>query len=101
MAPHAMPQPMQPPPAASIPGEDPAIIAQLDGEIVAHAAMWTEHRAPDGRSYFYNSKAGESVWERPQALKDLEGGLFSNTKICIQISVERISFFRELRNWME
>nr|CAD7392516.1 unnamed protein product [Timema cristinae] len=46
--------------------------SQIDPEIVAKAAEWTEHKAPDGRSYFYNAKAGESVWEKPQAMKDLE-----------------------------
>lgn len=59
--------------AASMPNEDSSIVAQLDAEIVSNASVWTEHRAPDGRSYFYNSKAGESVWEKPQALKDFEG----------------------------
>jgi len=50
-------------------GEDNS---QIDPEIVARAAEWTEHKAPDGRSYFYNNKLGESVWEKPQALKNLE-----------------------------
>lgn len=59
--------------APQTPAEDPAILAQLDSELVAAAMAWTEHRAPDGRFYYYNSKAGESVWEKPQALKDLEG----------------------------
>jgi transcription elongation regulator 1 len=45
---------------------------QIDPEIVARAAEWTEHKAPDGRSYFYNNKLGESVWEKPPALKNLE-----------------------------
>lgn len=58
--------------APQAPAEDPAILAQLDQELVASAMVWTEHRAPDGRLYYYNSKAGESVWEKPQALKDLE-----------------------------
>jgi len=29
---------------------------------------WTEHKAPDGRAYFYNSKSGASTWERPMEL---------------------------------
>lgn len=52
--------------------EDPAILAQIDQDLVASALVWTEHRAPDGRMYYYNTKAGESVWEKPQALKDFE-----------------------------
>ncbi|KAK9509007.1 hypothetical protein O3M35_006424 [Rhynocoris fuscipes] len=64
------------PPMSAVPHqmghqEDPNL-PQLDPEIVARAAEWTEHRAPDGRFYYYNAKAGESVWDKPQALKDLE-----------------------------
>ena len=62
--------------APQTPSEDPAILAQLDPELVASAMLWTEHRAPDGRLYYYNSKAGESVWEKPQAMKDLESTFF-------------------------
>lgn len=40
---------------------------------MARAAEWSEHRAPDGRPYYYHAVRGESVWEKPQALKDLEG----------------------------
>ncbi|XP_023246814.1 transcription elongation regulator 1 [Copidosoma floridanum] len=67
--PHPMQQPMVP---AAMPNEDPSILAQIDPNIVSSAMMWTEHHAPDGRSYFYNSKAQESIWEKPQALKDFE-----------------------------
>ncbi|KAH0560764.1 hypothetical protein KQX54_008169 [Cotesia glomerata] len=58
--------------APQTPTEDPTILAQLDQELVAAAMVWSEHRSPDGRLYYYNSKAGESVWEKPQPLKDLE-----------------------------
>lgn len=40
---------------------------------MARAAEWSEHRAPDGRPYYYHAMRGESVWEKPQPLKDLEG----------------------------
>lgn len=30
---------------------------------------WSEHKAPDGRDYFYNSKTGTSSWERPIELQ--------------------------------
>jgi len=33
---------------------------------------WSEHTAPDGKKYYYNSKSGESVWEKPKELVDFE-----------------------------
>lgn len=45
---------------------------KIDPKILAKAAEWSEHRAPDGRPYYYNAQRGESVWERPQALKELD-----------------------------
>lgn len=54
------------------PVDDSAALAKVDPDIVARAAEWTEHKAPDGRFYYYNAKKGESVWEKPQPLKDLE-----------------------------
>lgn len=44
----------------------------IDPQILARAAEWSEHRAPDGRFYYYHAIRGESVWEKPQPLKDLE-----------------------------
>ena len=32
-------------------------------------ATWTEHKAPDGRTYFYNPTTRQSVWEKPDELK--------------------------------
>lgn len=80
--PHSVMQPQ-------VPAEDPAIIAQIDAELVAAAMLWTEHRAPDGRLYYYNSKAGESVWEKPQALKDFE----SEFSPCLQLVISIFSHF--------
>ncbi|XP_046625933.1 transcription elongation regulator 1 isoform X1 [Neodiprion virginianus] len=65
--------------------EDPAILAQIDPELVALALVWTEHRAPDGRMYYYNTKAGESVWEKPQPMKD-----FENAKLAIRQKADDI-----------
>lgn len=45
---------------------------EIDPAIVAKAKVWSEHSAPDGRTFFYNASKGESVWEKPQALRDLE-----------------------------
>ncbi|VVC89920.1 unnamed protein product, partial [Leptidea sinapis] len=30
---------------------------------------WTEHKAPDGRTYYYNSITKQSLWEKPDDLK--------------------------------
>lgn len=46
--------------------------SKIDPKILAIASEWSEHRAPDGRQYYYNASHGESTWERPQALKDLD-----------------------------
>ncbi|XP_063543558.1 transcription elongation regulator 1-like isoform X3 [Cydia strobilella] len=40
--------------------------------LAAAAAEWSAHRAPDGRPYYYNAGKGESVWEKPKPMKDLE-----------------------------
>ena len=31
---------------------------------------WSEHTSPEGKKYYYNSETQESVWEKPQELKD-------------------------------
>lgn len=46
--------------------------SKIDPKILATASEWTEHRAPDGRCYYYRAASAESTWERPQALKDLD-----------------------------
>ena len=33
---------------------------------------WSEHTAPDGKKYYYNSKSGQSIWEKPKELIDFE-----------------------------
>lgn len=51
----------------------------LDPVLVAKANEWSEHKAPDGRSYYYHAGRAESVWEKPQPLVDLESKCFSNS----------------------
>lgn len=46
--------------------------SRIDPKIMAKAMEWTEHRAPDNRVYYFSAARGESVWERPQALRDLD-----------------------------
>jgi len=31
--------------------------------------LWTEHKAPDGRNYYFNTATKQSVWEKPEELK--------------------------------
>lgn len=52
--------------------DEAAVMSKIDPDIIGRASEWTEHKAPDGRFYYYNAKKGESVWEKPQPLKDLE-----------------------------
>lgn len=33
------------------------------------AEQWTEHKAPDGRTYYYNSVTKQSSWQKPDQLK--------------------------------
>lgn len=40
------------------------------------ASDWTEHKAPDGRSYYYNSVSKQSSWEKPDELK-------TKTEVCL------------------
>lgn len=44
----------------------------IEPQVIARAAEWSEHRAPDGRVYYYHAGRGESVWEKPQAIRDIE-----------------------------
>ena len=32
-------------------------------------SMWSEHKAPDGRLYYYNSELKTSSWQKPDELK--------------------------------
>nr|CAG4646255.1 EOG090X064W [Macrothrix elegans] len=32
-------------------------------------ATWTEHKAPDGRTYYYNNLSKQSLWDKPDELK--------------------------------
>jgi pre-mRNA-processing factor 40 len=50
----------------------PGLPPQLDmstGSPKVEAEKWTEHKAPDGRTYYYNSLTQESKWEKPEELK--------------------------------
>ncbi|XP_063709217.1 transcription elongation regulator 1 isoform X2 [Culicoides brevitarsis] len=46
--------------------------AEIDPQLLARAAEWTEHKAPDGRPYYYNASKNESVWEKPEVMRQVE-----------------------------
>ncbi|XP_014239361.1 pre-mRNA-processing factor 40 homolog A isoform X2 [Cimex lectularius] len=39
---------------------------------------WTEHKAPDGRTYYYNTVTKKSLWEKPEELKTPAEKMLSN-----------------------
>ncbi|XP_063631864.1 uncharacterized protein LOC134803087 [Cydia splendana] len=49
------------------------VVQVIPAALAAAAAEWSAHRAPDGRPYYYNAGKGESVWEKPKPMKELEG----------------------------
>ncbi|XP_053311525.1 pre-mRNA-processing factor 40 homolog B [Spea bombifrons] len=55
-------------PAATIPK-----IAVDDGaptqDVPKKKTLWTEHKAPDGRTYYYNADTKQSTWEKPDEMK--------------------------------
>lgn len=66
----------QQPPQAMTEAPAKSLIAKpgvIEPQVIARAAEWSEHRAPDGRPYYYHAGRGESVWDKPQAIRDLEG----------------------------
>ncbi|XP_039957250.1 pre-mRNA-processing factor 40 homolog A [Bactrocera neohumeralis] len=68
----AVPPPMGMPPMFNIPppgfgGPPPPELAAAFGGIPPNTE-WTEHKAPDGRPYYYNNNTKQSSWEKPEAL---------------------------------
>ncbi|XP_037562636.1 pre-mRNA-processing factor 40 homolog B isoform X7 [Dermacentor silvarum] len=61
-------------PAASTPPATPAAPSETAAPTPAapqasKSSSWTEHKAPDGRIYFYNHTTKQSSWEKPDELK--------------------------------
>ncbi|XP_041118014.1 LOW QUALITY PROTEIN: pre-mRNA-processing factor 40 homolog A-like [Polyodon spathula] len=66
--------------ASSVPGTlatNPAVSAIQQGATASSSpqddqpkkSLWTEHKSPDGRTYFYNTETKQSSWEKPDELK--------------------------------
>lgn len=49
--------------------------AILYSDEIKPTSEWTEHKAPDGRSYYYNSGTKQSSWDKPDELK-------TKTEVC-------------------
>lgn len=61
------------PPQITAPGVPPPAPSLTDVKSVTTLSEkksdWTEHKAPDGRTYYYNSATKQSLWEKPDELK--------------------------------
>ncbi|XP_035826647.1 pre-mRNA-processing factor 40 homolog A isoform X2 [Aplysia californica] len=71
MNPANIPTPSAMPPQA-YPGGDKAATSTTEKR-----SAWGEHKAPDGRIYYYNSLTKESSWEKPEDLKSPQEKLLS------------------------
>ncbi|XP_066251953.1 pre-mRNA-processing factor 40 homolog A isoform X2 [Euwallacea similis] len=61
------------PPAFSVPPPGfgaamPSVTAVTTGN-TGSSSEWTEHKAPDGRIYYYNNLTKQSSWQKPDCLK--------------------------------
>ncbi|KAG1680715.1 Transcription elongation regulator 1 [Nymphon striatum] len=63
-----------------MPGQNSMMGSGIDPAIQMKAAEWSEHKTPDGKSYYYNMKTNESVWTLPQALKDYQDAVKKSQK---------------------
>ncbi|KOB71842.1 U1 small nuclear ribonucleoprotein [Operophtera brumata] len=63
--------PMLPPfsmPPPGFPGFKEAPAPDI-APLANQSSPWSEHKAPDGRTYYYNSVSKQSLWEKPDDLK--------------------------------
>lgn len=49
------------------------LISKIDPELRLQAAEWTEHKTPDGKTYYFSSKTQQSVWVKPDILTKFDG----------------------------
>ncbi|XP_014204718.1 pre-mRNA-processing factor 40 homolog A [Copidosoma floridanum] len=62
VAPTHIAAPGMPPPAPTATDIATSVLAEKKSD-------WTEHKAPDGRTYYYNCITKQSLWEKPDELK--------------------------------
>uniref|UniRef100_A0A670IM31 Pre-mRNA-processing factor 40 homolog A n=1 Tax=Podarcis muralis TaxID=64176 RepID=A0A670IM31_PODMU len=76
MMPQMMP-PMGGPQMGQMPGMMQSVMPGMMAPHMSHApmqptgpkSMWSEHKSPDGRTYYYNTETKQSTWEKPDDLK--------------------------------
>lgn len=61
------------PPNSSLEPNRVLLLKSVDPDIKLRAAEWISHKTPEGKVYYFSSKTKKSVWEKPQALIDLDG----------------------------
>lgn len=61
---------------AAAPGADPSM--PLIPMVPPVVSEWSEHKAPDGRTYYHNSVTKQSLWEKPDELKSPAEKLLSH-----------------------
>ncbi len=45
----------------------------MDTSLTIPAMDWCEYRSPEGKPYYFNAKTAQTVWDKPQVLKDYDG----------------------------
>lgn len=46
---------------------------------------WTEHKAPDGRTYYYNSVTKQSSWQKPDSLKTSNEVIYTISLLIVKV----------------
>lgn len=54
-----------------------ASVPTLVNTAVSNIDQWTEHKAPNGRTYYYNAETKQSSWQKPDTLKSAAEMLLS------------------------
>ncbi|KAG1682607.1 Pre-mRNA-processing factor 40 A [Nymphon striatum] len=55
--------------STSSPAQIPPVTTSTDSAKTEKGCDWTEHKAPDGRTYYYNGITKQSAWDKPDVMK--------------------------------
>uniref|UniRef100_A0A8C5PPC0 Pre-mRNA-processing factor 40 homolog B n=1 Tax=Leptobrachium leishanense TaxID=445787 RepID=A0A8C5PPC0_9ANUR len=61
--------PVTQPPHPNVPAQAITTNSSTTEETNKAKSLWTEHKSPDGRTYYYNVETKQSTWEKPDDLK--------------------------------